>query len=112
MEFFKVVYPFVKKYSIVFSRQDIFSLLLRLNEHPTKEEAVRIGNIENVDGFVKQKNMRKYIAKLDIATIKSNPHIEIYWEKGIIKRPDIALQVKLFVIIKELLTKILRKVRR
>ncbi len=111
-EYFKKIYPFVKKYSIFFSKQEIFRELLRLIEQPTVEEAVQIGNVENVDGFVRQKNLEKYIAKLDASTVRRNPHIEIYWEKGILQRPDISVGVKLFVIIKEFLAKVVRKVRR
>lgn len=111
-EYFKKVYPFVKKYSISFGKQEILSEILRLIEQPTVEEAVQIGNVENVDGFVHQKNLKKYIAKLDTSTVKRNPHIEIYWEKGILKRPDISADVKLFVVVKEFLAKVVRKVRR
>lgn len=111
-EYFKRVYPFVRKYSIAIGKQEIFASLLRLIESPTAEEAMEIGDVENVDGFVRQKTLKKYLAKLDMETIKRNPHIEIYWEKGILKRPDISVAVKAFVVIKEFLVKVMRKVRR
>ena len=59
----------------------------RLIDAPSKREAVMVGNIENADGFVKQKNLKKYIARLDMSTIRKYPRIEIYWEKRIIKAP-------------------------
>lgn len=110
--YFSKVYPFVQKYGVSFEKRDIFASLLRLCEAPTKEEAVRIGNIENIDGFVRQMSMKKYIARLDLKTIRRNPHIEIYWERGLLKRPDISASVKTFVVVKEFLTKVKRRLGR
>ena len=111
-EYVRRVYPFAKKYALSFSRQDVFAALLRLAKAPTQEEAVQIGNVENADGFVRQQTMKKYIAKLDMQTVRSNPYIEIYWEKGLLKRPDIAPGVKVFVAVKEFLVKVKRRVGR
>ena len=82
--------PLRRNTALSFSRQDVFAALLRLAKAPTQEEAVQIGNVENADGFVRQQTMKKYIAKLDMQTVRSNPNIEIYWEKGLLRRPDIA----------------------
>ena len=57
------------------------------------------------------KNLKKYIARLDMSTIRKYPRIEIYWKKGLLKRPDISFGVKLYVVLKEAVKNILKSVR-
>ena len=63
--------------------------VVRLIEKPTEEEAVIVGNVENVDGFAKQSDKKKYIAFLTEEDYKENKNIEIYWPQGFLKRQDI-----------------------
>ena len=112
VDYFQLVYPFVEKYGITIDKKSVLNNIRRLIDHPSKKEAVMIGNIENADGFVKQKNLKKYIAKLDVKTIKRYPRIEIYWKKGLLKRPDISMTVKVYVVIKEAVKTIVKSVKR
>ena len=110
-DYFNHIYPFIEKYEICISGKEIVTDMQRLIDAPSKREAVMIGNIENADGFVKQKNLKKYIARLDMSTIRKYPRIEIYWKKGLLKRPDISFGVKLYVVLKEAVKNILKSVR-
>lgn len=85
---------FVEKYKIQVKPEHAVTAILRLIHEPTEKEAVTIGNIANVDGFANQKAIIKYIAKLDEASYKENPQIEIYWAEGLFKRPDIDEKLK------------------
>ena len=111
-DYIQKVYPFVRKYHIAFGQEEVLDELLRLLHKPDAEEAVQIGNLENVDGFVKQQDQKKYIARLTLADIRKNPRIEIYWLRGIIKRRDISVGVKGYVILKSLAKTIVKSVRK
>lgn len=111
-DYVKKVYPFVREYHISFRQEEVLSGLFRLLLKPNEEEAVQIGNLENVDGFVKQQDQKKYIARLTMEDIRKNPRIEIYWLKGILKRLDISAGVKVYVTVKTLAKTILKNVRK
>lgn len=106
------IYYFRQKYHIKFKSDELIKAMERLIKNPTKEEAIQIGNIENVDGFVKQETQKKYIARLDRKTIQRYPRIEIYWQEGLLKRPDITMDVKCYVLLKNTVKKLYKIVRR
>ncbi|GEQ20927.1 hypothetical protein CBU02nite_14330 [Clostridium butyricum] len=90
-------YTFVNKYNVQISPEEAIEAMYRLVNEPTVEEAISIGNLPNIDGFVAQKNEIKYLANLKLKTLIKNPRSEIYWAKGLVVRPDINLIVKWFV---------------
>lgn len=96
IDFVKIAYPLSQKLNIVPSTEDCLENIYRLIENPTAEQAVKIGNIENIDGFAANKNHKSYIAKLTAEDIKLNPN-ELYWPQGIYVRPDIDEKVKIYV---------------
>lgn len=71
--------------------------LYNLIINPSMEEAKQIGNIENVDGFVKKEYTKEYIAYVDEEMLSKNPNIELYWEQGFNKRDDISNNIKNFI---------------
>ncbi len=85
---------FVKKYNIFYDAEIAFSHLQRLIVNPSVEEAILIGNIDNVDGFARTKGEKKCIAYVTDQQLRENPNIEIYWPKGLLVRPDIAESIK------------------
>lgn len=87
-------WEFVKKYEINITIKNAVSSLQRLMLEPSEEEAINIGNLENVDGFVTQKDQKKYVAKLDYDTYQRNPYVEIYWLEGLLKRSDVDERLK------------------
>lgn len=93
-DYINMAEPFVEKYGIHISTENALSGLVRLVNEPTMEEAKRIGDLKNVDGFVAQQGVEKYVAKLDYKTYMSNPNIEIYWLQGLLKRDDIEQKLK------------------
>lgn len=95
-DFVKTAYPLMKKLNLQPTAEDCLEEIFRLIEKPTVEEAVNIGNLENVDGFVSKKNQKKYIAKLTKEDLKENPS-ELYWPQGIYARDDIDEEVKAYV---------------
>lgn len=70
--------------------------LIDLIERPSDEEAINIGNIENVDAFARRKDSKQYIAKLTKEDIKNGEPI-IYWKYGLLQRNDIDVEVKKFI---------------
>ena len=96
--FFSYALPLFDEYDYAIKPHNAIAPILRLIENPTEEEAITIGDIENVDAFAKQKGEHKYIAKVNIEQINNNKNIEIYWKYGLLKRPDIDNSVKKFVI--------------
>ncbi|MBN7573239.1 hypothetical protein C1H57_18805 [Clostridium sp. 2-1] len=97
LSYVKEIYGFAKKYNIEIKPEDALRGIFKLIEEPTEEEAVKIGNLPNVDGFVAQKNEMKYIAKLKLGTLFKNIRTEIYWPQALIARKDINPIVKYFV---------------
>lgn len=96
-DYIKLTYNFINKYNVQIQPDEALSEFYRLINNPTAEEAVTIGNLPNIDGFVAQKNQIKYIANLKLSTLIKNPRIEIYWPRGLIVRPDINIIVKYIV---------------
>ena len=97
LDYIEIAFPFLSKYNITFSVDDSISQVLRLIQNPSEAEAINIGNLSNVDGFVHQKSCKKFIAKLGLKDIIKNPNIEVYWPQALIKRKDINFLVKLLV---------------
>lgn len=93
-DYIKQAEEFVDKYNIEISANSAVLNLIRLINNPTVEEATKIGNLKNVDGFVAQKGVEKYIAKLDLITYLKNSKTEIYWPQGILKRKDTNIILK------------------
>ena len=95
-DFVCLAYPLFSELDITPAADDCLYEVYRLIESPTVEEAVNIGDLENMDGFAAKKNEKKYIAKLtkDDLTKELN---ELYWPQGIYVRPDIDDEVKDFV---------------
>jgi len=87
-------FAFIEKYQIPVSPENAVLTMIRLIHDPSEEEAVKIGNLSNVDGFAKQEGEEKYIAYITEDAYKRNPKIEIYWMQGMMKRPDIDPQLK------------------
>lgn len=94
VDYLKLTSPFLNKYHISYNESDALSTIIRLIEMPTLREAVNIGDIRNVDGFANKEGVEKYIAKLDIDTLKKYPQIEVYWCQGLFRRTDIDSEVK------------------
>ena len=93
-KFFSYALPLFEEFDYQIIPEETLTPILRLIESPTNEEAVTIGNIENVDAFAKQNGIHKYIAKLTMDDLKQNPNSEVYWKYGLIKRNDIDKRVK------------------
>ncbi len=88
--------PLFENMSLSLKPKDCLAEVFRLTEHPTVEEAVLIGDLENVDGFAAKKGKKKYIAYLTDKDILDSPN-ELYWPQGIYTRPDISAAVKAYV---------------
>ncbi len=87
--------PFVEKYNVEFTPEISVGHLKRLIHFPNEEEAMCIGDLQNVDGFARKAGETKYIARVTQAQLDSNPNIEIYWLKGLLMRPDISEEIKI-----------------
>ena len=85
---------FIKKYDVEYTPEISVGHLERLVKNPTIDEAVEIGNINNVDGFAKQAGVEKYIAYITEEQFEINPNTEIYWITGFLKRNDISEDLK------------------
>ncbi len=93
-DFISTGYDFVEKYNVEYTPDGAVAHLLRLINNPTEKEAVKIGNLHNVDGFARKNGEEKYIAYVTSQQIKDNPHTEVYWPVGVLKRNDITDDVK------------------
>lgn len=85
---------FVNRYDVEYTPEIAVGHLKRLIHMPTEEEAVRIGNLQNVDGFARKQDKIKYIAFLTEKQLDENPDIELYWPTGLLTRPDVPEDVK------------------
>lgn len=94
LDYVKEGYSFVDKYDVEYSAEMAIGHLQRLILLPTEEEAITIGNIRNVDGFARKQGEDKYIAYVTEKQLADNPNIEIYWLRGLLKRPDISEELK------------------
>lgn len=93
-DYLRIGIPFIEKYNIEYTPETAIGHIERLIKYPTQEEAITIGNINNVDGFAKQDGVEKYIAYVTEEQFDENPNIEIYWMEGLLKRPDISERLK------------------
>lgn len=89
LEYLKLTAGFSEKYKLNFNEKEVLRPLERLIDDPTEKEAMTIGNLQNVDGFVASKNKKQYLAYLTLKDYMKNPKTEIYWLQGFFKRPDI-----------------------
>ena len=95
MDYLHMAIPFTEKYPVEYSPEIASGHLERLIKKPTNEEAVILGNINNVDGFANQNGMKKYIAYVTKEQLEENPDVEIYWMNGLLRREDISEDLKL-----------------
>lgn len=86
---------FVEKYNVECRSETAVVRMQRLISLPTEEEAVKIGNLRNVDGFARKTGEHKYIAYLTEEQLVNNPETEVYWIKGLLKRRDIPERIKM-----------------
>lgn len=86
---------FVETYDVECSPELAVGHLKRLIHLPTEEEAVQIGDLQNVDGFARQQGQEKHIAYVTRQQLEENPNIEIYWPAGLLKRPDVPEDLKM-----------------
>lgn len=85
---------FVEKYDVECTPQLVVGHLKRLIHMPTEEEAITIGDLQNVDGFARKRGESKFIAKITRQQLDTNSCQEIYWLEGLLKRPDIPEEIK------------------
>ncbi|MCR5545527.1 MAG: glycosyltransferase [Lachnospiraceae bacterium] len=94
IDFVKKGIEFVTKYRINYIADNCLGHIKRLINDPTEEEARFIGDICEVDGFVKKAGEKKYLAYITENQLENNPDTEVYWLKGLITRNDVAESVK------------------
>ena len=88
-------HSFVEKYEVEITPEISVGPLKRLIHRPTEEEAVAIGNLQNVDGFTRARGNTKYIAYVTREMLDHNYNTaELYWIQGLLKRPDVEEDVK------------------
>lgn len=88
---------FVQKYNVECRPDTSIVQLQRLIRFPTEKEAVKIGNLKNVDGFARKMGEHKCVAYVTEEQLISNPEIEVYWVRGLLKRRDISEKIKVMV---------------
>jgi len=94
-DFIKEGLDFAEKYNVEFTAESSVGHLKRLIYLPTEQEAVTIGNLQNVDGFARKQGEEKYIANITKQQLESGTHIELYWPQGLFRRSDIAEDIKI-----------------
>lgn len=94
IDFVGIAQPLYEQYDITNEAAGTLGSFLRLINHPSEQEAVTIGDIPEVDGFVVQGDTKKYLAWLDYETYLENPNLEIYWKTGLLSRPDLDARLK------------------
>ena len=94
-DFIRCARPFAQKYDVECTPELVCGHLKRLIHLPTEEEAVTIGDLQNVDGFARQQGQEKFVARITRQQLEENPNIEIYWLNGLLKRPDVDEDVKI-----------------
>lgn len=94
MEYVRTGLDFVEKYDIEYSLEGTIGHLKRLIHMPTEEEAIKIGNLQNVDGFARKQGEKKYVAYITKEQLQNNKYTEIYWLEGLLRRPDVSEEVK------------------
>lgn len=93
-DFIREGLEFVEKYDVEYTPDISVGHLKRLIHLPTEEEAVKIGNLQNVDGFARKQGETKHIAYVTKEQLDRNPNQEIYWLEGLLKRPDLSEEIK------------------
>ncbi len=93
-DFIRTGMEFVEKYDVEYTPELAVRHLKRLIHLPTEEEAVTIGNLQNVDSFARKQGEAKYIAHITSEQLANNANTEIYWLNGLLKRPDISEELK------------------
>ena len=86
--------PFAEEYNVEYTPSIGIGHLDRLVSYPTSEEAKKIGNLDNVDGFARKHGEHKYIAYVTKEQYEKNPKTEIWWMQGLLKREDIPEELK------------------
>lgn len=94
LDFVRCALPFADKYPVECTPELVCGHLKRLIHLPTQEEAVTIGDMQNVDGFARQQGQEKCVACITRKQLEENPNHEIYWLSGLLKRPDIPEDLK------------------
>lgn len=92
LDYIKEGLVFAEKYNIEYSPEISVGHLQRFIQFPTENEAVTVGNIRNVDGFARKAGEEKYIAYITQDQLEKGS--EIYWLRGLLKRPDISEKLK------------------
>ena len=93
-DYIRCALPFAEKYPVECTPELVCGHLKQLIHLPTEEEAVTIGDVQNVDGFARQQGQEKYVARITRQQLEENPNHEIYWLSGLLKRPDIDEDLK------------------
>ena len=93
-DYLKLSIPFASKYPVEYRPEDAMGHLQRVIENPTDQEAIMLGNLRNVDGFARSSDEEKYIAYITESQYERNPHTEVYWLKGLLKRTDVSESLK------------------
>lgn len=94
-DFVRAGQEFAEKYQVEFRPDLSVGQLKRLIHMPTEEEAVNIGNLANVDGFVKAKAEKKHIAYVTEYQLKKGLGLDgLYWLDGLLARSDVQDSVK------------------
>lgn len=78
--------------------------LLRIKDlllYPTAEQAKKIGDMESADSMSSGKDMKKYIARIPLRSLKNNLFLDIFWERGVYRHPDNCIGAKLFVFVRQ-----------
>ena len=93
--FLKQGFSFVDKYNIHYDIETTVAPILRLIKKPTLEEAMIIGDVENVDSFAKSNATKKYLAKVKEKDFFNQKNFEMYWPQGFLARTDIDEEFKI-----------------
>ena len=93
IDYIKAAESFAKKYEVELTPDKVIGHISRIVNYPTKEEAITIGNIENVDGFAHKSGEKKFIGRISDEQYRKNP-LEVYWPSGILMSDDVSEEVK------------------
>ena len=99
VDYLKAGFGFARKYDVSYRVGLSIGHLNRLIALPTEEEAIRIGDIEDPDGFARKKENATRVAYVTEEML-SQPGtgegglFEAYWPEAVFKRPDISDELK------------------
>lgn len=85
---------FADRYNVEYSPDSAMGHINRIIMLPSEEEAAKLGDVSNVDGFSRQQGEDKRIAYVTEKQYKNNPRVEIFWMRGFFKRSDIPESLK------------------